>query len=145
MSLFWYVLNRKQQVGKVDAYQSISKSIYLKSDGAKYIFRTLPGAIGYLCYSNSLWIVILGMVLFSSAILVVAFFISALMANPIIFSLYGAVMVINAVHFGGTLRDYLPYFFMLASGIFLVWVVRVNLALALHKLKIYMSAESRGN
>lgn len=146
MSLFWHALSEKQEVGKADAYQSISKSIYLRSDRAKYRFRALPGAVGFLYYSNSLWIVMLGMVLFSSAILVVEFFISALTANPIICSLYGAMMAGNVAQFGGTPRENLPYFFMLASGIFLVWMVRTNFfALVLHKLKIYMLANSRGN
>lgn len=146
MSLFWHALSGKKEVGKADVYQSISKSIYLKSDSAKYRFRALPGAVGFLYYSNSLWIVMLGMVLFSSAILVVEFFISALTANPIICSLYGAMMAGNVAQFGGTPRENLPYFFMLASGIFLVWMVRTNFfTLVLHKMKIYMLVKSRGN
>ena len=146
MSLLWHALSGKQEVGKADAYQSVSKSIYLKSDSTKYRFRALPGAVGFLYYSNSLWIVMLGMVLFSLAVLVVEFFISALTDNPIICSLYGAMIASNVAQFGGTPRENLPYFFMLASGIFLVWMVSTNFfALVLHKLKIYMSAESRGS
>ncbi|MBT8558147.1 hypothetical protein G6712_04070 [Polynucleobacter paneuropaeus] len=146
MSLLWYALSGKQEVSKADTYQGISKSIYLESDHAKYRFRALPGAVGFLYYSNSQWIVMLGMVLFSLLILVFEYFISALTDNPIICSLYGAVMASNVAQFGGTPRENLPYFFMLASGIFLVWMVRTNFfAPVLHKLKIYISAESRGN
>lgn len=146
MGLLWHAMSGKQEVGKADTYQGISKSIYLKSNGAKYRFRALPGAVGFLYYSNSLWIVMLGMVLFSLAVLVVEFFISALTANPIICSLYGAMMASNVAQFGGIPQENLPYFLMLAFGIFLIWMVRTNFfELVSYKLKIYMSAESRGN
>lgn len=145
MSLLWHALSGKQEVGKTDVYQSVSKSIYLKSDSSKYRFRTLPGAVAFLYYGNSLWIVMLGMAFFSAAVLAVEFFINVLTANPIICSLYGALVASNVAQFGGSPRESGPYIFMLTCGILLIWIVRSNFfALALQKLRMIKTAESNG-
>lgn len=146
MDLLWQALSGKQEVGKTDVYQSVSKSIYLKSDSARFRFRTLPGAVAFLYYGNSLWIVMLGMALFSVVVLAVEFLINALTANPIICSLYGALVASNVTQFGGSPRESGPYIFMLTCGILLVWIVRSNsFALVLQKLKIIDAVESSGN
>lgn len=145
MSLLWHALSGKQEIDKTDVYQSVSKSIYLKSDSARFRFRTLPGAVAFLYYGNSLWIVMLGMALFSVVVLAVELLINALTANPIICSLYGAVLASNVTQFGGSPRESGPYIFMLACGIFLIWIVRSNFfALALQKLRMIKTAESNG-
>jgi hypothetical protein len=146
MSLLWHALSEKPDAGKPDAYQAISNSIYLKSDGTKFRFGTLPGAVAFLYYSSSLFIVMLGMVFFSLAVLVFEFFINALTANPIICSLYGAAMASNVVQFGGAPRQSLPYFLMLMCGILLVWMVRTSIfSLLLRKLKLFNTAVLRGH
>lgn len=145
MSVLWHALSGKQEAGETDVYQSVSKSIYLKSDSARYRFRTLPGAAAFLYYSNSLWIVMLGMSFFSVAVLVVELLIKALTANPIICSLYGALVASNVAQFGGSPRESGPYIFILTCGILLIWMVRSNsFALGLQKLKTIRTAQSNG-
>lgn len=124
MGLFWRALSEIPAAGKADTYQVVSNSIYLKSDATKFRFATLPGAAAFLYYSDSLIVVMLGMVFFSLAVLVVELLIIILTANPILCSLYGAVMANNVVQFGVSPRQTLPYFFMLACGILLVWLVQ---------------------
>ena len=143
-SLLWQALNEKPEAGKPDIYQTVSNSIYLKSDGTKFRFGTLPGAAAFLYYSGSLSIVLLGMVIFSLGVLAIEFAINALTVNPILCSLYGVVMASNVAQFGGAPRLSLPYFFMLACGILMVWVVQTRLfTQVLHKLKLLNTAQSR--
>lgn len=145
MSLLWHGVSGKQEFGKPDVYQSVSKSIYLKSDSSKYRFRTLPGAVAFLYYGNSLWIVMIGMAFFSAAVLAVEFFINVLTANPIICSLYGALVASNVAQFGGSPRESGPYIFMLACGLILIWIVSSNFfVLTLQKLRMMKTAESNG-
>jgi hypothetical protein len=125
-SLLRQALSDETEVGKPDIYQTVSNSNYLKSDGTKFRFASLPGAAAFLYYSGSLSIVLLGMVLFSLAVLAIEFVINALTANPILCALYGVVMASNVAQFGGSPRLSLPYFFMLACGILLVWIVQTN-------------------
>lgn len=135
-------LNEKPEAGVPDIYQTISNSIYLKSDGTKFRFATLPGAAAFLYYSGSLFIVLLGMVFFSFAVLVIEFVIGALTANPILCSLYGVVMASNVAQFGGSPRLSLPYFFMLACGILLIWMVQTRFfTQMLYMLKVVRTAQ----
>ena len=87
----------------------------------------------------------LGMAFFSAAVLAVEFFINVLTANPIICSLYGALVASNVAQFGGSPRESGPYIFMLACGLLLIWIVRSNFfALTLQKLRMMKTAESNG-
>ncbi len=122
--LLWQALKEKPEAGKPDLYQKITNSIYLKSDGTKFLFATLPGAAAFLYYSGSLLIVLIGMLIFSLVILIVERIIYTLTSNPILCSLYGAVIAGSIAQFGGSPRLSLPYFFMLACGILLVWIVQ---------------------
>uniref|UniRef100_UPI004048E556 hypothetical protein n=1 Tax=Orrella sp. TaxID=1921583 RepID=UPI004048E556 len=144
MGLFHRALSEKPEAGKPDIYQTVSDSFYLKSDGTKFRFATLPGAAAFLYYSNSLWIVMLGMVLFSLAVLAIEFVINALTANPILCSLYGVATANIVAQFGVSPRQSLPYFFMLACGILFVWIVHTRFfTQALHKLKLLNTAQPR--
>jgi hypothetical protein len=124
MDLLSHALTEKPEAGKSDIYQTISKSIYLQSDGKKFRFATLPGAAAFLYYSNSLFIVMLGMTIFSMVILLAEITISTLTANPILCSLYGVVLASTVAQFGVAPRMSLSYSLMLAIGIFLVWIVQ---------------------
>ena len=144
MGLLWHALSENPAAGKADTYQVVSNSIYLKSDGTKFRFATLPGAAAFLYYSDSLIIVMLGMVFFSLAVLVVELFIINITANPILCSLYGSVMANNVVQFGVSPRHNLPYFCMLAFGILLVWMIQTNFfTRVLCKLNLFKNAQPR--
>lgn len=124
LDLMTRALREKPQAGKPDVYQSVSNSIYLKSDSSKFRFASLPGAAAFLYYSDSLVIVVLGMALFSIIVLGVESAIRALTRNPILCSLYGVAMANSVTQFGVSPRQSLPYFAMLAGGIVLVWLVQ---------------------
>ena len=124
MQLLFRALNEKPEVGEPDIYQTIANSIYLKADGTKFLFATLPGAAALLYYSGSLFVVLIGMATFSLAIFAIERVIYILTTNPILCSLYGAVIAGNIAQFGGSPRLNLPYFFVLTCGILLVWIVQ---------------------
>lgn len=126
IGLLWKALTNKSEVDRPDIYQAISNSIYLKSDTVKFRFATLPGISAFLYYSNSLFIVLLGTFIFSLAILFIEVVISGLTENPILCSLYGAMMASNVSQFGISPRQSLPYYLMLAFGILLIWLVRTR-------------------
>ena len=143
MSLLGNALNEKPEAGQTDVYQKVSNSIYLKSDSTKFRFASLPGAVAFLYYSNSLLIVMLGMIFFSLAVLVVELFISTVTANPIICSLYGALMASNLTQFGVFPLHSLKYYFVLLCGIGLVWMVHTEFfTVLLSRLKLFNTARS---
>ena len=146
MGLMWRALSEKPIGGEPDIYQVVSNSIYLKSDISKFRFASLPGATAFLYYSNSMWVVFLGMTFFSLLVLFVEFFINAATANPILCALYGSVMANNVVQFGVAPRQTIPYMSMLLCGILLVWIIHTNaFTQVLHKFKLIKSPSSRDN
>ena len=126
MHFFWRALTTSPEVGARDIYETISNSIYLKSDPKKFRFGSLPGAAAFLYYSNSQLVVVLGMTFFSLVVLYTEVLISALIGNPILCSLYGGVMASNVAQFGVSPRQSLPSFYMLACGIFLAWSIHTH-------------------
>lgn len=139
--LLWSALSEKPQVGNPDIYQAVSNSIYLKSDGTKFRFASLPGAAAFLYYSNSLLMVMFGMFCLTLVVLSVEYFINAMTTNPILCSLYGVVMANNVVQFGVAPRSSLPYLFVLTSGILLVCIIHTSFfTLLLRKLKLFKTA-----
>ena len=126
MGLLENALNEKSGAGQIDIYQKISNSIYMESNNSKFRFASLPGAVAFLYYSNSFWIVMLGMIFFSLAVLVVELIINTVTANPILWSLYGAVLVSNVTQFGVFPLQSLKYYLVLSCGIGLVWMVHTD-------------------
>jgi len=126
MDLFVNALNEKPKPGAPDIYQTISNSIYLKADGTKFRFGTLPGAAALLYYSNSGLMVIFGMMFLSLLVLFSELFILKLTANPILCSLYGALIASNVTQFAGRVRDGSSFYLMLIIGIAAIWVIQSN-------------------
>lgn len=145
MTLLGRALSEKQESGKTDIYQSVSKSIYLKTDGARFRFRSLPGVVAFLYYGNSLWVVLLGMMFFTGVVLGIELLLHTLTANPIICSLYGAMLASNIAQFGGSPLQSGPYILMLSCGIMLVWLANSPLLeRLLGNLRIVALASSGG-
>ncbi|MDO9359841.1 MAG: hypothetical protein Q7T70_12710, partial [Polaromonas sp.] len=126
LDLMTRALREIPEAGKPDVYQSVANSVYLKSDGTKFRFASLPGGAAFLYYSGSYIIVLLGMAAFTVILLGVESAIGALTRNPILCSLYGVVAANSVTQFGVTPRQSLPYFTMLACGILLVWLVQTR-------------------
>lgn len=144
IDLLFDALTSKQKASKADIYQTISQSIYLDTRDAKFRFRTLPGAVGFLYYSNSMWVVLTGMSLFTIIALGIESIIRVLTVNPIICSLYGAEFANNVAQFGGTPIQNTPYFLMLSCGILLVWAVRTqSLTRAWKRLQVLSRTDFR--
>ncbi|MDP2753827.1 MAG: hypothetical protein Q8P40_05485 [Nitrospirota bacterium] len=61
LNLFIKAVSEKREEGKLDIYQEIANSIYLKSNLSEFIFATLPGPIAFFYYSGSLLFVFIGM------------------------------------------------------------------------------------
>lgn len=145
-TLLSHSISEQPAIGKPDTYQSIAKSVYLKSDGTKFRFASLPGGPAFLYYSNSLWIVTLGMAVFTLLVLLFESLIRILTRNPVLCSLYGVVLASNVVQFGVAPRQSIPYFLVLGCGILLVWTVHTRgFAFALYKLKLAKAPPPRDN
>jgi hypothetical protein len=126
MNLFLHALTDKPVVGKPDIYQTISQSIYLKANMEIFKFASLPGAVGFLFYSNSYAVVALGMFIFSFLILALEKAVGFLTRNPLLASLYGAAVASMIAQFGVQPRSSLAYCLMLAIGVLGVAALQVK-------------------
>jgi len=117
------MLLEKRELGKVTAYQLVSKSGYQVAD-AKYQFGSMPGITGFLYYGGSLWIVFFAMFGISLFVLLSERAIFAATANPIFCSLYGVTLANTIAQFGMAPRQDLPMFLMLYAAAAGVWVVQ---------------------
>ena len=116
-------IKEKREIGKVTLYQEVSKSNYREASSA-FQFASLPGAAAFLYYSGSLWVVMLGMGVFSLLILLIEWVVNILTANPLLCSLIGFGVAGNVAQFGVTPRQDIPYYFMIFCSVLLIWFVQ---------------------
>lgn len=110
--------------GEVGVYQTISNSIYLGMDPDVWKFGSIPGPVGFLYYSGSLWVVMLGMVAFTLCLHFFESLIYILTANPFLSSFYGFTLANFVAQFGIVPRQAVPHYFMLCCGILLIWFIQ---------------------
>lgn len=124
-ALLWKMLTEKRQIGKVTAYQEVSKSGYQTPD-AKFQFGSMPGMSGFLYYSGSLWVVFAGMVGIAVLVFLSERLIFWLTSNPIICSLYGMILANTVVQFGMTPRQDVPQYLMIYLLIAGIWLIQTR-------------------
>ena len=116
-------IKEKREIEKVALYEEVSKSNY-REDSSTFQFGSLPGAAAFLYYSGSLWVVMLGMGVFSLLILLIEWVVNILTANPLLCSLIGFGVAGNVAQFGVTPRQDIPYYFMIFCSVLLIWFVQ---------------------
>ncbi len=123
-AIFLKAMTEKRELGKVTLYQEVCKSSYRYTDTSKWQFASLPGAVAFLYYSGSLWVVMLGMVVFSLLVLLIEHVVDMLTDNPLLCSLIGFGVANSVAQFGLSPLTDLPYFFMIFCGILAIWFVQ---------------------
>ena len=123
----------KRTPGEVTRYQEIANSKYQWVDSNVWQFASLPGAVAFLYFSGSFWIVLFGMILFAFLVQFLEFLIYKGTRNPILCSLLGVSIANNVTQFGIAPAQGSVYLFMIFVGILAIVIVQ-NLKLITNKL-----------
>ena len=123
----------KRTPGEVTRYQEIANSKYQWVDSNVWQFASLPGAVAFLYFSGSFWIVLFGMILFAFLVQFLEFLIYKGTRNPILCSLLGVSIANNVTQFGIAPAQGSVYLFMIFVGILAIAIVQ-NLKLITNKL-----------
>lgn len=114
----------KREASKTTLYQEVSKSHYRWTDSNVWQFASLPGAAAFFYYSGSMWVVLLGMSLFSAAVLMGEWMIFRVTGNPLLCALIGLALANTVAQFGIAPRQDVPYYFMIACAILIISAVQ---------------------
>ena len=122
--LFVRDLTERGGVGKISIYQEVSQSSYRFMDSKKFQFASLPGAVGFLYFTGSLWVVGLGMLALSSIVIGSEKLVSILTCNPLMSALWGIAASNSVVQMGIVPRGLITYFFEMSCGIAAIWFIQ---------------------
>ena len=123
----------KRTLGGVTKYQEIANSKYQWVDSNVWQFASLPGAVAFLYFSGSFWIVLFGMILFAFLVQFLEFLIYKGTRNPILCSLLGVSIANNVTQFGIAPAQGSVYLLMIFVGVLTIAIVQ-NLKLITNKL-----------
>lgn len=122
-------VKEKREIRKITQFQNISNSHYRWVDSNKWQFASLPGAAAFLYFSGSLWVVLLGMAMFSFLLQLGEQLIYVMTTNLLLCSLLGFTMANSIAQFGLTPRQDIPFYSMVFLFLILVYLlqsVKVN-------------------
>ena len=114
----------KREIGKTTKFQEISNSHYRRMDSTVWQFASLPGAAAFFYFSGSLWVVALGMAIFTLILQVCEQIIFKLTFNPLLCSMFGLTMANTITQFGVTPRQDIPFYSMIFGFVILVWLAQ---------------------
>ena len=123
----------KRTPGEVTRYQEIANSKYQWVDSNVWQFASLPGAVAFLYFSGSFWIVLFGMILFAFLVQFLEFLIYKGTRNPILCSLLGVSLANYVAQFGIAPAQGSVYLLMIFVGVLTIAIVQ-NLKLITNKL-----------
>ena len=123
----------KRTPGEVTRYQEIANSKYQWVDSNVWQFASLPGAVAFLYFSGSFWIILFGMILFAFLVQFLEFLIYKGTRNPILCSLLGVSIANNVTQFGIAPAQGSVYLLMIFVGVLTIAIVQ-NLKLITNKL-----------
>ena len=123
----------KRTLGGVTKYQEIANSKYQWVDSNVWQFASLPGAVAFLYFSGSFWIVLFGMILFAFLVQFLEFLIYKGTRNPILCSLLGVSLANYVAQFGIAPAQGSVYLLMIFVGVLTIAIVQ-NLKLITNKL-----------
>ncbi len=100
----WYTFKQalleKAEIGKTGIYQTIARSHYSNIDNKRFIFGTLPGLIGFLYISGSLFCVIIGAFFFTFVMMLAERTVRLLTHNPFLCALFAMTIANTVAQFG---------------------------------------------
>jgi hypothetical protein len=120
-------LFEKREIGKITLYQKVCNSHYQYMDNNKTQFASLPGAVAFLYYSGSIWVVMLGMMVLTLIIIFAENLVLRLTSNPLLCSLIGLCMANTVAQFGLTPRQDIPYYLMIFIALTAIWFIQSGL------------------
>lgn len=123
-TLLFDAIKEKREIGKATKFQDICNSHYRWVDASKWQFASLPGAAAFLYFSGSLWVVLLGMVLFVFLLQLSEQLVFNLTSNPLLCSLFGLTLANTVAQFGITPRQDIPFYSMILGFVLLVFIVQ---------------------
>ena len=126
-ALFFRAIKERRTKDRADFYTSqISGSGFKDSDTTKYQYATMPGAIGYLYLSGSLWVVFSGMFMLSMLLFLSEAVIYKLSGNLFLSASVGMYVVLLIVQLGagGLVQPMTSYVTTMAASILLALIFR---------------------
>ncbi len=126
LDLFFRALTEKSEIGKSTLYQEVCLAHYRLMDLSKFQFASLPGAIAFFYYSESLLLVMFGMLALTLIALCSEKMVSRLTANPLLSAFWGCAMANFIAQFGVAPRGLGPHFIMSLLAILTIWTVQSN-------------------
>lgn len=123
-NLFFSALTEKSEIGKITRYQEVCLAHYRFMDMSKFQFASLPGAIAFFYYTDSLLLVMLGMMALTTIALFSEKMLSRLTANPFLSAFWGCGMANLIAQFGVAPRGLGPHFLMSLIAILTIWFVQ---------------------
>lgn len=122
--LFFRGLTERREIGKTTVYQEICQAHYRFMDMNKFQFASLPGAVAFLYFTGSLWVVILGMIVLTLTLLASEGLVFRLTSNPLLCTLWGMAAANAVAQMGIDPRGGLTYFFEMSFGVAVIWFVQ---------------------
>jgi hypothetical protein len=123
LDLFLGALTEKSEIGKSTFYQKVCLAHYRFMDMTKFQFASLPGAIAFFYFTDSLLLVMLGMMVLTLIALFSEKLVSILTVNPLLSSFWGCAMANLIAQFGVAPRGLGPYFAMSILAILTIgWI-----------------------
>ncbi|MDO8771341.1 MAG: hypothetical protein Q7K57_22085 [Burkholderiaceae bacterium] len=126
LDLFFSALTEKSEIGKSTLYQEVCLAHYRFMDLSKFQFASLPGAVAFFYYTDSLLLVMLGMMVLTMIALCSEKMVSGLTANPFLSAFWGCGMANFIAQFGVAPRGLGPHFVMSLLAILTIWLVQSN-------------------
>jgi hypothetical protein len=126
LDLFIRALTEKSEIGRSTLYQQVCLAHYRFMDLSKFQFASLPGAIAFFYYTDSLPLVMLGMMTLTLLALCSEKMVSRLTANPLLSAFWGCAMANFIAQFGVAPRGLGPHFVMSLLAILTIWTVQSN-------------------
>lgn len=143
VDLFFNALTEKSEIGKSTLYQEVCLAHYRFMDLSKFQFASLPGAVAFFYYADSLLLVILGMMVLTMIALCSEVIVSRLTANPFLSAFWGCGMANFIAQFGVAPRGLGPHFVMSLLAILTIWMVQSNyFTVMLYKTGLLERAET---
>ncbi|WP_144425228.1 hypothetical protein [Pseudomonas fluorescens] len=91
-SLLFKLATEKAEIGKASIFQDIALSHYRFMDMRKFSFASLPGPISFFYLSNSLWILVGGMIFVTLFVITSEILIYKILKNPFLAALWGSIV-----------------------------------------------------
>lgn len=117
-------VTEKREIGKTTKFQEICNSHYRWVDANTWQFASLPGAAAFFYFSGSLWVVMLGMAIFTLLLQLGEQWVFTLTSNPLLCSLFGLTIANSVAQFGISPRQAIPFYSLVFAFVLLVSIVQ---------------------